>query len=333
MMTDSSKNNAINIGIVLLPETQLLDVAGPTDVFSAANQLRPLGLSKLFPPYQVYLISAGDSKEVITSAGIILNCNYSYNEVDFAIDTLLIAGSNLELLDAVNLSFYDWLGKVAPTVRRLGSICVGAFVLAQAGLLQEQKVTTHWKYARELQAAYPNTQVEVNPFYLHDGKLYSSGGVTSGMDLALSLVEEDAGRDLAATVAKFLVLPLKRLGTQSQFGNSMLSRQDETALVKQVRQFLQAHIATPISMAAVAEHMSMSERNFSRVFRKEAGITFGAFLDMLRIEHAQNLLEYSELSLQQVAERCGFKSLSSLERLFLKHLELTPHSYRRSFIG
>jgi transcriptional regulator GlxA family with amidase domain len=331
MSRSADVTEAKYIAILLLPDAQLLDIAGPSDVFSAANHLMDtIGVS-VSDTYRVVLLSGTSSLEMMTSGGIALTCGCTVHDINFEIDTLLIAGSNLEVLDQVDGFLYQWLNEIAPDVRRIGSICIGAFVLAKAGLLARKQVTTHWKYAGILKKMYPELEVDVNPFYIRDGNLYSSGGVTAGMDLALALIEEDYGRELAATVARHLVLPLKRLGAQSQFGTGLLDYEPLTPFIKDVRNYIAHHLHQSLTIQEIAGEVHMSERNFSRVFQKEAGMTIGRFVEAMRLELAKNLLECSDLTLEHIAQKCGFKHVSSLQRLFLKALELSPSNYRKAF--
>lgn len=318
-------NHKKNIVLLVLPEVQLLDVAGPTDVFTAANLLNVSGFG-----YKVHMVSGTSEKIIYSSSGMPLICSHTIYDIDFPIDTLLVAGTELKVLGEITSDLYHYLQNRITDVRRIGSVCVGAFVLAEAGLLKGKQVTTHWKYADILQKNYPDLNVNINPFFIKDQQIYTSGGVSSGMDLALALLEEDFGKPLASEVAKHLVLHLKRPGVQTQFGNALPDYQMLSSFTKEVRDWLKDKLEQPISIENIAESMNMSVRNFSRVFLKESGMTPGKFLEKMRLDQAKNMLEYNDISIELVAEKCGFGSVVSLRRLFLKYLSLSPAQYRKN---
>ncbi|MEG0927222.1 GlxA family transcriptional regulator [Chryseobacterium sp.] len=331
-MKEVGKDKGIkNIVLLVLPQVQLLDVAGPCDGFTSANRFLSDTGSRL--GYHVYLVSGTSEKNLYSSSGIPLNCSHTIYDMDFNIDTLLVAGTTLTVLDEINPDLYSYLYHMKGKVRRMGSVCVGAFVLAKAGLLNGKQVTTHWKYADILQKSYPELEVNINPFFIRDQPIYTSGGVSSGMDLALALVEEDFGKPLAAEVARHLVLHLKRTGVQSQFGNALPDYETLTSFTKEIRDLLKDKLKQPISIEYMAEFMNMSVRNFSRVFLKESGMTPGRFLEKMRLEQAKNMLEYTDMSIDMIADKCGFGSSISLRRLFLKYLSISPAQYRRAFKG
>lgn len=314
-----------NIVLLILPEVQLLDVAGPCDVFTAANFFNTADIG-----YQVYIASGTPDKMIHSSSGMPLICSHTIYDIDFPIDTLLVAGTELKVLDQITSDFYDYLQNIITQVRRIGSVCVGAFVLAKAGLLKGKQVTTHWKYADILQKNYPDLNVNINPFFIKDQQIYTSGGVSSGMDLALALLEEDFGKPLASEVAKHLVLHLKRPGVQSQFGNALPDYEMLSSFTKQVRDWLKDKLEQSINIENIAEFMNMSVRNFSRVFLKESGMTPGKFLEKMRLDQARNMLEYTDMSIDLIAEKSGLGSVVSLRRLFLKYLSLSPAQYRKN---
>ncbi|SIT03661.1 transcriptional regulator, AraC family with amidase-like domain [Chryseobacterium ureilyticum] len=318
-------NHKKNIVLLVLPEVQLLDVAGPTDVFTAANLLNVSGFG-----YKVHMVSGTSEKIIYSSSGMPLICSHTIYDIDFPIDTLLVAGTELKVLGEITSDLYHYLQNRITDVRRIGSVCVGAFVLAEAGLLKGKQVTTHWKYADILQRNYPDLKVNINPFFIKDQQIYTSGGVSSGIDLALALLEEDFGKPLASEVAKHLVLHLKRPGVQTQFGNALPDYQMLSSFTKEVRDWLKDKLEQPISIENIAESMNMSVRNFSRVFLKESGMTPGKFLEKMRLDQAKNMLEYNDISIELVAEKCGFGSVVSLRRLFLKYLSLSPAQYRKN---
>lgn len=320
-----------NIALLILPEVQLLDVAGPCDVFTAANLFLPNDKAGL--RYRVHLISGTSDKIIYSGSGIPLTCSHTIYDIDFPVDTLLIAGTEIGTLDSVNPDLYTYLQNRIGCVRRIGSVCVGAFVLAKAGLLKGKQVTTHWKYADILQRTYPDLNVNVNPFFIQDQGIYTSGGVSSGIDLALALLEEDFGKPIASEVAKHLVLHLKRPGVQSQFGNAVSDYEMLSPFTKEIRDLLKDKLSQAISIEFIAESVHMSVRNFSRVFLKESGMTPGKFLEKMRLDQAKNMLEYTDMSIDMIAEKCGFSTVISLRRLFLKYLSISPAQYRKTCNG
>lgn len=331
MENEAQQTGVKNIAILVLPQVQLLDVAGPCDVFTAANLFLPDDKSGL--KYQVHLISGTSDKIIYSSSGIPLSCTHTIYDVDFLADTLLVAGTDLGTLDDINPDLYSYLQNIMGKVRRIGSVCVGAFVLAQAGLLKGKQVTTHWKYADMLQRTYPDLNVNVNPFFIQDQGIYTSGGVSSGIDLALALLEEDFGKPIASEVAKHLVLHLKRSGVQSQFGNAISDYEMLSPFTKEIRNLLKDKLGQSISIEFMAESVHMSIRNFSRVFLKESGMTPGKFLEKMRLDQARNMLEYTDMSIDMIAEKCGFSNSISLRRLFLKYLSISPSQYRKTCNG
>ncbi|WP_336960200.1 GlxA family transcriptional regulator [Chryseobacterium contaminans] len=331
MENEAQQTGVKNIALLVLPQVQLLDVAGPCDVFTAANLFLPDDKSGL--KYQVHLISGTSDKIIYSSSGIPLSCTHTIYDVDFLADTLLVAGTDLGTLDDINPDLYSYLQNIMGKVRRIGSVCVGAFVLAQAGLLKGKQVTTHWKYADMLQRTYPDLNVNVNPFFIQDQGIYTSGGVSSGIDLALALLEEDFGKPIASEVAKHLVLHLKRPGVQSQFGNAISDYEMLSPFTKEIRDLLKDKLGQSISIEFMAESVHMSIRNFSRVFLKESGMTPGKFLEKMRLDQARNMLEYTDMSIDMIAEKCGFSNSISLRRLFLKYLSISPSQYRKTCNG
>lgn len=323
---DSGKKNIV---FLVLPEVQLLDIAGPCDVFTSANRF----LGDEESGYRIFIVSGTPEKVVYSNSGMPLTCSHTIYDIDFHADTFLVAGTSLAILDDVNPDLYHFIQNMSTKVRRLGSVCIGAFILAKAGLLDGKQVTTHWKYANILQQFYPEINVNVNPFFIRDQSIYTSGGVSSGMDLALALLEEDFGKPVALEVARHLVLHLKRPGVQLQFGNALPEYDMMTALTKDVRDFLKDKLEQSITIEFIADTMHMSVRNFSRVFLKQSGMSPGKFLEKMRLDQAKSMLEYTDMSIDLIADKCGLGSSVTLRRVFLKNLSLSPAQYRKAFKG
>lgn len=327
----SIRKRTKKVVLVATPGTYLLDVAGPADVFTMATKLGAQQYGHDTACYEVVLASATRAKQVVSGSGIPLTSSLCVTDIDFAVDTLLICGMAFSYVSQVPPAFYTWLRDHQPQIRRTGSVCVGAFALAKAGLLDNKRATTHWEYCDQLQYDYPLVQVDSNPFYVKDGGIYTSGGITSGMDLALAMVEEDLGREIASAVARKLVLHLKRPGSQLQFGKSLPPLELTSPLVNTLHPWLIQHLHKHITVEGMAEQANMSVRNFSRVFFKETGLTPAKFMEKLRLDTARKFLSETDLGIEQVAGKCGLGGAVSMRRVFLRHLKITPSYYRNTF--
>ncbi len=318
------------IALVIFPGFQLLDLAGPLAVFDSASHLLPQRPSGGAGGYaaRVLAVSAGPVK---SSAGLEVMAQGSIHDAMAGIDTLLIAGGQGSRAAAEDAALLAWLRRMAPAVRRLGSICTGAFVLAAAGLLEGRRATTHWASCRTLARRYPAIAVEADAIHVRDGKIYTSAGVTAGMDLALALVEEDCGRELALATARWLVMFVKRPGGQSQFSAELAAQQAERAPIRALQDWILAHLADDLSVGALAARAAMSPRNFARIFLGETGTTPGDFVATARLAAARRQLEDSGRAIESVALGTGFGSAERMRRTFLRRLGVNPHDYRRRF--
>jgi transcriptional regulator GlxA family with amidase domain len=318
------------IVIVPMPGTYLLDFAGPCDVFSAADKIRSEFAGEQADGYEVLLASPLNSRKVISKGGMEFSCAVKVADIDRPIDTLIIAGFSMPQLEPRH-HFLLWLQDTYPSVRRICSICVGTYALAEAGILDGKQATTHWERSQDFQQKYPAVKVDTDPFYTRDGNVYTSGGVASGIDLSLALVEEDYGRDLALRTARKLVLYLKRTGYQSQFSTLLEIHRLENSIAGRLHPWMIRHLQEDLTVEQLAEHSNMSLRNFNRVFLKETGMTPAKFVEKLRVEVARKYLEDSDLSMDQIAEKCGLGGLVSMRRTFMRHMMVSPSDYRRSF--
>jgi transcriptional regulator GlxA family with amidase domain len=320
------------IVIVVPPDVQLMHAAGPCDVFTYTSKILTGSAGFESGAYEVIMASTSKDLRVVSNSGMAVACSMSFAEIPLQIDTLIIAGSSsVADMEQINPDFYTWLTAVYPYVRRMVAICTGAFVLAKAGLLDHKTATTHYEFCPVLKRGYPEIKVDTNPFFVKDGKVYTSGGVSSGINLSLALIEEDHGRDVALKVARKLVLELKRPGNQAQFSDFLPAYELKSALVKNLRPWLMEHIAQEIKVEQMAEQANMSPRNFARVFLNDTGLTPAKFIEKLRVEAARKYLENSDLSIEQIAGLCGLGSMVSMRRVFLRHLEISPSYYRNSF--
>jgi transcriptional regulator GlxA family with amidase domain len=318
------------IVVVPMPDIFLLDIAGPCDVFMAANRVLNEHPGMGGGGYALLPASPVGTKKVTTKSGVDIGCPVLVSEIEGAIDTLIVAGFSRMQCQSGH-PFFTWLATIYPTVRRICSVCVGTYALAEAGILDGRSATTHWEFSQEFQHRYPAVKVDTNPFYTRDGNVYTSGGVSSGIDLALALVEEDYGRDVALNAARKLVLPLRRPGFQSQFSTLLQVHSLENSIAGKLHPWLIRHLPGELSVEHLAEHSNMSVRNFTRVFQKETGLTPAKFVEKLRVEVARKYLEDSDLPMDQIAGKCGLGGLVSMRRTFMRHMDISPSDYRRSF--
>ena len=314
-----------NICLVAPPGVQLIDVAGPLDVFAEANAQ----LSRVAYRLEVIGTVAGP---VLSSSGVqMMPARSISDEVPERAHTLLVAGAPgiAELLPSPCV--LEWLRREAPRSRRYGSICSGAFFLAAAGLLDGRRVTTHWNVADRLAQRYPSLVVEKDALYVRDGRVRTAAGVTAGMDLALALVEEDLGREVALQVAGQLVMFFKRPGGQLQFSRDGAAAPSGRAALQELQRWVSSHPAENHSVPQLARRMGLSTRHFARLFQAEIGVTPAAWVEAVRVEAARHLLETSDDAPKQISPRCGFTNVDLLRRAFQRHLGITPTEYRRRF--
>ena len=251
------------------------------------------------------------------------------HDPDEPIDTLLVAGDpSFQTLDP---AVSEWLARRAPASRRYGSICTGVFLLAQAGLLEGKQVTTHWECADKLRHDYPGLNIDSDRIFIRDGQLCTAAGVTSGIDLALALVEEDYGRDIALIVARYMVVFLKRPGGQSQFSAHLTAQIADKGPIQSIADHILSDLRSDLSVEILAGRANMSTRNFSRVFLRDIGVTPGDFVEAARLDAARRLLQDSSMPLQRIADRCGFADLHSMRRVFRRNLGVGPTDYRATF--
>jgi transcriptional regulator GlxA family with amidase domain len=223
------------------------------------------------------------------------------------------------------------IARLARNARRITSVCSGAFLLAEVGLLDGKRATTHWSACDILARSYPAVDVDPDPIYLRDGNVWTSAGVTAGMDLALALVEDDLGRDTALAIARRLVLFLRRPGNQSQFSAQLAAQTADRDGLRQVQRWVADHPDADLAVSALAQRAGMSERHFARSFRDEIGVTPARYVEQVRVEAARRLLEETDEGVEAVARRCGFGTSETLRRSFLRLLQLSPAEYRRRF--
>src|SRR5258708_4346720 len=313
------------IAIAVPPNAQSLDVFGRFDVFVEATR-KSGGTAS----YDVRLVAI-EKDVVVRTGGASLIADKSIYDSDAPYDTLLVAGSPDYSRAESYADFQQWLRQRAAEVSRYGSVCTGAFFLGAAGLLDGRSVTTHWQHAAELAARYPAARVEPDQIYVKDGPLYTSAGVTAGIDLALRLVEDDHGRELALTVARRLVVFLKRPGGQSQFSAHLAAQIASETRIQSLQHWILDNLGANLSIAALAKRAAMSVRNLTRVFLGETGVTPTDYVEAARLDAARRLLEDTDVPLQRVASRCGFGNADTMRRTFLRRIGTGPHDYRARF--
>jgi transcriptional regulator GlxA family with amidase domain len=311
--------------------TEALDLIGPFEVFTSASKVfaRLHGHSR--PLYLVEVVTCTGRRTFATNSGLTLTAHRTYREVRGEIDTLLVAGGDAVEEGMTAADAVRWLSRTAGRSRRVGSICTGAFLLARAGLLDGRRTTTHWNWCGRLAALCPGTTVDPDPIFVRDGGIYTSAGVTAGMDLALALVEEDHGPQLALEVARQLVLYLRRPGGQSQFSAALSLQASERKPLHELQSWLLENLDKRLTVATLAARVAMSPRNFARIFQREMHLTPGRFVERLRVETARRRLQETRLSLKRIARECGFGSLGSMRTVFRRVLGVPPGQYRQHF--
>jgi transcriptional regulator GlxA family with amidase domain len=314
------------IEVLAYPAVQLLDVTGPVQVFASANDI--VAESGGAPPYTLRVVAKG-GVSVVASAGIEL-VSKPLPRTGTTLDTLMIAGGPGIETASADPALVKWVRERAKTARRVASVCTGAFMLAAAGVLDGRRAATHWSCCAELARRYPAVRVESDPIFVHDGKVWTSAGVTAGIDLALALVEEDLGRDIALAVARYLVVFLKRPGGQAQFSTA-LSLQAAEDRFGALHAWIARHLTEEISLPVLARQAGMSERSFSRRYAEATGLTPVHAVERLRVEEARRLLAESRLPVKRISQRCGFGSEETMRRSFLRLFATTPQDYRARF--
>lgn len=310
------------IVVVAVPPVDELDLVGPLQVFNSVNRLAGRTI------YTVEVVTNADRPTVEGEGGVLtFIARHHFKKVEGVCDSvLLVCGLGTRSVRDAALS--AWLQKMAIEVRRLGAVCVGSFLLAEAGLLNGRRATAHWKFGRELATRYPRVLVEHEPLWVKDGNIYTSAGVSASIDLALAWVEEDCGAALAHEAARELVLFLRRPGGQPQVSVSLASQASEMASIRELQIWIAEHLRTKLSVEGLADRMAMSVRNFERVFTREVGTTPSQYVLQVRVEAARSRLERTTGGLKHVAAAAGFGSVDVMRRAFVRLLGITPRRYR-----
>jgi transcriptional regulator GlxA family with amidase domain len=315
--------------VLVFPGFQILDAVGPIEVLNAATRLAAAGHSGR-PGYRIEVV--GPQPGPVTSSNrLAVVVEHGLAEVRGDIDTLIIAGGLGTRRCVQDADVIAWVRRAAARSRRVTSVCTGALLLAEAGLLDGKRATTHWAFAEELAGRYPKVHVDADPIYLKEGRFYTSAGVTSGMDLALALVEEDLGREIALATARWLVLFLKRPGGQAQFSAQLSAQTAAREPIRDLQWWILEHLDEDLSVEALAARAGMSPRNFARVFTREVGATPARYVERIRVDAARRQLEESSASIDQVADICGFGTAETMRRAFLRNVRVPPADYRNRF--
>ncbi|VTU23562.1 Carnitine catabolism transcriptional activator [Variovorax sp. PBS-H4] len=314
--------SASDIVLVVFDGVEAIDVAGPASVFTKAEQMRPGN-------YRLHIASPPGGT-VATNGGLSFAGTRSLRQLPDAIDTLIVAGGDEPGVRAaiVEQRISDWLAEIAPRVRRIASVCSGAFALATAGLLDGREATTHWRACDQLQALRPQVRVRRERIYVHDGPVWTSAGVTTGIELALALVEDDLGHAVAMEIARTLALPLLRGAGESQLSPTLQAQSAASHRLRELLAWIGTHPQEALSVEALAARVQMSPRHFARAFVAETGCTPARFVEQTRVAAAAQLLRRTRWPQERIASRSGFRSVDALQRAFARQHGLTPQAWR-----
>jgi len=315
------------IGVLLFQNVQALDVVGPTDAFAAAVSAE--GSASRVPSYEVFTVAAS-SRVVVSESGVALKPHYTFDSCP-DMDTLLIPGGCGIRDPRVSRRLAPWIARQAGRTRRIAAVCTGTFGLAATGLLRNRRVTTHWRYAQDLAARYPELQVDANALYLKDGRFYTSAGITSGIDLALALIEEDCGRALSLHVARELVVYLRRAGGQAQYSEPLEFEARSIDRLADLSQWIATNLHRRITLEMLGRRASLGPRQVARRFRATFGTTPADFVESLRMKEAQRRLVVSDASIKRVATSLGYHSSHVFRRAFERRFGVSPGIYRERF--
>ena len=309
--------------VLAVDGAQSLDVMGPVEIFHYADRMVP-------GSYRIDVVGSTSDGQITMSNGLRLGVD-PLPEPPPRHDTLLVAGGEGARHAIDDPSIVGWVARASRRARRTTSVCTGSYLLAAAGLLDGRRAPTHWAYCDGLAERYPAVELDPDPVFIRDGDIWTSAGVTAGMDLALALVEDDLGAEVALAVARVLVVFLKRPGGQSQFSGALSAQQATRPALRELQAWIAGHLDEDLSVAALAARANLSERSFARAFRSEVGQTPAAYVETLRVERARALLEDGAESLEAVAQAAGFSSPEILRRAFHRRVGVSPAAYRERF--
>ena len=324
MATSLRNTGSVSRRIIVLVVSPVdeLDLVGPLQVFNSVNRLAGRTIYTIEVVTNTHCLAVEGEGGVLTFVA-----QHHFDKVEGECDSVLLV-CGLGSRSVCDAALSAWLTKMAGAAKRLGAVCVGAFLLAEAGLLNGRRATAHWKFGAELAARYPGVRVEHEPVWVKDGNIYTSAGFSAGIDLALAWVEEDCGAGLAHEAARELVLFLRRPSGQPQVSVSLASQASEMTSIRELQIWIAEHLEMRLSVEDLADRMAMSVRNFERVFTREVGTTPSQYVLQVRVEAARRLLERSDGGLKQVASAAGFRSVDVMRRAFVRLLGISPRRYR-----
>ncbi|MDH6268293.1 transcriptional regulator GlxA family with amidase domain [Rhizobium sp. SG_E_25_P2] len=314
-----------SVAMLLYPGVSASDVAGPMECFGLANYISGNGI------YTLSTFSSDGAPVEAAGSWLTLQPNHSFDSLPENVDTLLIPGGPAAFALSQDSEIIAWLRRRAEKAARVGSICNGAFVLAALGAADQGKLATHWLFTDQLARLHPDVDVDHDAIYVRSGKVWSSGGMTSGMDLALALIEEDCGRTLAMEVARHMVLYLRRSGGQSQFSMHLKAQFSDLPAISRLQQWIIDNPQSDLRVETLAARAAMSSRSLLRVFKEQTGLTLGKFVAETRLRHACSLLEDTDREQKEVASLSGLGSETNLRKVFMTRLGITPSQYRQRF--
>jgi transcriptional regulator GlxA family with amidase domain len=314
------------IGIAVYDAVETLDVAGPADVFASANQL----LAREPAPYEV-IVAGSRRSRVAAESGVSLHADTTFND-NLSFDTIIVpGGKGLRLHPKTRGVVKNFLLAHSKKTRRIASVCTGIYALADTGLLDGRNVTTHWRYAADVQRLWPKLRVNADAIFIKDGKFYTSAGVTAGIDLSLSFVEEDFGSELALAVAREIVVYLKRSGGQLQYSQPLLAQTKAKQHFGNLSEWICDNLQSDLTLEALAERIQLSPRHFARKFKATLGLTPSDFVEGLRLDEARWLLENGDDPVNDLAQTVGYKGDDTFRRAFERRYGIAPAEYRRRF--
>lgn len=315
----------ITVGMLVFPRFQLLDIAGPSDAFGEVKVL-----SNGECEYELFIVGTTRGP-VQSSSGLTVIPDRTIFDPCPHFDTLIIPGGLGVFSILEDTTVLEWISHQGDECRRVSAICNGVFTLGAAGMINDRTVTTHWMDVPRLRSMFKRAHVEPDRIFVKDGHIYTTAGVTAGIDLSLVLIEEDFGKKMALDVAKYLVVYLRRSGGQSQFSRLLETQASENSVVTTVQNYVMSNLEVRHTLESIAAHLDMSPRNLTRIFKKECGMTPMGFVNDARIDVARRYLESTDLSYKEIARRCGLESAEALRRIFVRRLYITPTEYREHF--
>jgi transcriptional regulator GlxA family with amidase domain len=324
----SPETDTKHIVFVIYPGVTLLDVTGPLQAFSSSNNTEVANGRRVYD----VVIASPEGGHVVTDCLVELGTISLDQASARPIDTLIVAGGD-GVFDALEQrDIVPWIRKHSQDCRRIASTCMGSFLTAAAGLLDGQNVTTHWRHVEKLQRQFPNIHVNCDPLFVRNGNIWSSAGVTAGIDLALAMIEEDMGHEAAIQVAQALVVFFKRPGGQSQFSDILnIQAAERDGLFADLHTWIAENLQSELSVPKLAERLAMSPRNFSRKYKEKTGETPAKTVEVIRVDAAKNALTISDLPLAKIAFNIGFSDEQRLRRAFQRHVGISPMAFRKTF--